>query len=170
MSLAMNLLALAALAHAQATISVSARPLSDLLVDSERRAPAKVLSANRAAITSEVSAIVKTVHRDVGADVSKGELLIELDSANARNALAQAEANLAAIEAQIMEAKSQLAKEGFDPAFGARPLRRTLQRRVENPLSTKILQGEFKEGDHIIVDSGPEGFTFSTKTKKKSGK
>jgi len=59
-------------------------------------------------------------------------------------------------------AKAQLAKEGFDPAFGARPLRRTIQRRVENPLSTKILQGEFKEGDHIVVDIGPDGFTFTT--------
>ncbi len=68
------------------------------------------------------------------------------------------------------EAKSQLAKEGFDPAFGARPLRRTLQRRVENPLSTKILQGEFKEGDRVTVDSSPDGFTFSAKSKKKSGK
>ena len=68
------------------------------------------------------------------------------------------------------EAKSQLAKEGFDPTFGARPLRRTLQRRIENPLSTKILRGEFKEGDHITVDAETDGFTFSTKSKKKSGK
>ena len=60
------------------------------------------------------------------------------------------------------EAKAQLAKEGFDPAFGARPLRRTLQRQVENPLSTKILQGEFKEGDRVLVDVSPEGFTFTT--------
>ncbi len=60
------------------------------------------------------------------------------------------------------EAKAQLAKEGFDPAFGARPLRRTLQRQVENPLSTKILKGEFKEGDRIMVDVSPEGFTFTT--------
>jgi len=60
------------------------------------------------------------------------------------------------------KAKDKLAKEGFDPAFGARPLRRTVQRLVENPLSTKILQGEFKEGDHVIVDLGPDGFTFSS--------
>jgi len=60
------------------------------------------------------------------------------------------------------EAKAQLAKEGFDPAFGARPLRRTMQRQVENPLSTKILQGEFKEGDRVLVDAGPKGFTFTT--------
>ena len=60
------------------------------------------------------------------------------------------------------EAKAQLAKEGFDPAFGARPLRRTMQRQVENPLSTKILQGELKEGDRVLVDAGPKGFTFTT--------
>ena len=109
---ALALLTLAATTYAQtdSSIPVSARPLQDLLVDSERRAPAKVVSANRAAITSEVSAIIKAVHKDVGADVAKGELLIELDSANARNGLAQAEANLSAIDAQIVEAKSQLAK------------------------------------------------------------
>jgi len=60
------------------------------------------------------------------------------------------------------EAKDQLAKDGFDPAFGARPLRRSLQRQVENPLSTKILQGEFKQGDHVLVDAGAEGLTFTT--------
>ena len=65
------------------------------------------------------------------------------------------------------EAKDQLAKEGFDPVFGARPLRRTLQRKVENPLSTKILQGEFKQGDHVLVDAGTEGFTFTTATPAK---
>ncbi len=59
------------------------------------------------------------------------------------------------------EAKSWLAEEGFDPAFGARPLRRTIQREVENPLSKKILLGEFKEGDTVEVDSSPEGLVFS---------
>lgn len=108
--LAIVLVAAASTSQAELSISVSARPIQELLVDSERRAPAKVVSANRAAITSEVSAIVNAVHRDVGANVGKGELLIELDSSNARNSLAQAEANLSAIEAQIVEAKSQLAK------------------------------------------------------------
>ena len=60
------------------------------------------------------------------------------------------------------KAKARLAKEGFDPAFGARPLRRTVQRLVETPLSTKILKGEFKEGDHVIVDVGADGFTFNS--------
>ncbi len=60
------------------------------------------------------------------------------------------------------EAKVQLAKEGFDPVFGARPLRRTIQRQVENPLSKRILQGDFKEGDRVQVDVGSDGFTFTT--------
>jgi len=58
-------------------------------------------------------------------------------------------------------AKSWLAKEGFDPLYGARPLRRTIQRSVENPLSKKILQGEFQEGDSVLVelDAGALSFT-----------
>ena len=57
-------------------------------------------------------------------------------------------------------AKSWLAKEGFDPVFGARPLRRAIQRWLENPLSQKILRGEFREGDHVLADVGGEGLTF----------
>lgn len=67
-------------------------------------------------------------------------------------------------------AKAQLTKEGFDPAFGARPLRRTLQRQVENPLSTKILMGEFKDGDHVVVDVGTEEFSFTTPEPKRRQK
>ena len=58
-------------------------------------------------------------------------------------------------------AKSWLAKEGYDPIYGARPLRRAIERYVENPLSTKLLRGEFSQGDTIIVDLGDEGLTFS---------
>jgi ATP-dependent Clp protease ATP-binding subunit ClpC len=55
-------------------------------------------------------------------------------------------------------ARKWLAEEGYDPAFGARPLRRTLQRYVESPLSKRLLQGEFEAGDHILADVGkPEG-------------
>jgi len=53
-----------------------------------------------------------------------------------------------------------LAKEGFDPAFGARPLRRALQKYVESPLSVRLLGGEFSEGDTIVVDVGEEGKTL----------
>jgi ATP-dependent Clp protease ATP-binding subunit ClpC len=58
-------------------------------------------------------------------------------------------------------AKLWLAKEGYDPIYGARPLRRAIERYVENPLSTKLLRGEFSQGDRIIVDLGDKGLTFS---------
>jgi ATP-dependent Clp protease ATP-binding subunit ClpC len=51
-------------------------------------------------------------------------------------------------------ARKWLAKEGYDPAFGARPLRRTLQRYVESPLSRRILRGEFESGDHVLAEVG----------------
>jgi ATP-dependent Clp protease ATP-binding subunit ClpC len=57
-------------------------------------------------------------------------------------------------------ANAWLAKEGFDKVYGVRPLRRTVQRHVENPLARRILAGEFREGDHVLVDAGEEGLTF----------
>jgi ATP-dependent Clp protease ATP-binding subunit ClpC len=58
-------------------------------------------------------------------------------------------------------AQSWLAKVGFDPTYGARPLRRAIERHVENPLASKILAGEFKEGDMITVDLAEDVLTFS---------
>ncbi|MBE0446640.1 MAG: ATP-dependent Clp protease ATP-binding subunit [Actinobacteria bacterium] len=57
-------------------------------------------------------------------------------------------------------AKDMLAKEGFDPLLGARPLRRTIQRRIENPLASKLLRGEFSEGDTVIVDAEDDKIIF----------
>jgi ATP-dependent Clp protease ATP-binding subunit ClpB len=50
------------------------------------------------------------------------------------------------------EAKGWLAKEGFDPAYGARPLKRVIQKEIQDKLALKILEGRFKEGDTIAVD------------------
>ena len=51
-------------------------------------------------------------------------------------------------------------KEGYDPVYGARPLRRTVQRRIENPLAKRILAGDFADGDVVRVDYDGEEFTF----------
>jgi ATP-dependent Clp protease ATP-binding subunit ClpC len=66
-------------------------------------------------------------------------------------------------------AKSWLVKEGYDPQYGARPLRRALEKYVENPLSLKVLSGEFKEGDTILVDVVDEKLIFKTKVKTTTG-
>jgi ATP-dependent Clp protease ATP-binding subunit ClpC len=58
------------------------------------------------------------------------------------------------------EARDWLANEGFDPAFGARPLRRALQKHVESPLSVSLLSGQFAAGDIILVDVDEEKSTL----------
>ena len=58
-------------------------------------------------------------------------------------------------------AKEQIAEQGFDPSFGARPLKRTIQRRVQDPLAMKILDGAVYNGDHVRIDFADGGFTFT---------
>jgi ATP-dependent Clp protease ATP-binding subunit ClpB len=55
------------------------------------------------------------------------------------------------------EAKHVLAEEGFDPAFGARPLKRAIQRYLQNPLAMAVLEGRFKDGDHVLVTRSSDG-------------
>jgi ATP-dependent Clp protease ATP-binding subunit ClpB len=57
-------------------------------------------------------------------------------------------------------AKEWLVKEGYDPAYGARPLKRAIQRFVLDPLAMRVLEGEFGEGDHVQVNAGPRGLQF----------
>jgi ATP-dependent Clp protease ATP-binding subunit ClpC len=57
-------------------------------------------------------------------------------------------------------ARTWLAKEGYDPAYGARPLQRALQKNVESPLSVSMLKSEFKSGEHVLVDYSEEKGVF----------
>jgi len=61
------------------------------------------------------------------------------------------------------QAREQLAREGYDPAFGARPLKRLIQKKIENPLAIEILAGKFKEGDVVEVKlaKNVESFEFA---------
>ena len=68
--------------------------------------------------------------------------------------------------------KERLAKEGFDPIFGARPLKRTIERKIENKLATLIIEGQFAEGDTVAVELADGEITFAkaaTKTAAASG-
>ena len=62
------------------------------------------------------------------------------------------------------EAKQFLANEGFDPVYGARPLKRTIQRLVLDPLALRVLQGAFKEGDRVVVDVADGNIEFRATT------
>jgi ATP-dependent Clp protease ATP-binding subunit ClpB len=58
-------------------------------------------------------------------------------------------------------AREQMAEEGYDPVYGARPLKRVIQQRLQNALALKLLQGEFRDGDTVVVDVDDAGqFTF----------
>jgi len=57
-------------------------------------------------------------------------------------------------------AKDLLMEEGYDTTFGARPLKRTIQQRLENPLAKRILAGEFTDGDTIRIDADQHTFQF----------
>lgn len=62
------------------------------------------------------------------------------------------------------EAKNWLAERGYDPVFGARPLRRVIQRELETPLSKKILAGEIKDGDRVTVRADARGLVFEAES------
>jgi ATP-dependent Clp protease ATP-binding subunit ClpB len=75
--------------------------------------------------------------------------IVELQLARLRDRLAERRISLEVTD----EAKELLAEEGWDPAYGARPLKRAIQRLVENPLALRLLEGDFAEGDMVRVDA-----------------
>jgi len=75
--------------------------------------------------------------------------IAELQLARLRERLAERRLSLELTDA----AKEALAEAGWDPAYGARPLKRAIQRLVENPLALRLLEGDFAEGDTIRVDA-----------------
>src|SRR4051794_6781589 len=85
-------------------------------------------------------------------------LIVDVQLENLRKRLTQRRLKLALDD----EAKRLLADEGYDPTLGARPLKRVIQQRLENPLAQRILAGDFKEGDTIAVhaDPGKGAFKF----------
>jgi RND family efflux transporter MFP subunit len=94
----------------QDAVPVIVQPLDEILVEREIRAPATVLPRNEAVVTSQLTALIDDVAADVAENVARGALLVRLDDADARLALAQAEADLAALEAQIAEAGQRLTR------------------------------------------------------------
>jgi ATP-dependent Clp protease ATP-binding subunit ClpC len=87
----------------------------------------------------QIGAIVELMILEVQKRLSERKMTLELNTA----------------------AKNWLADEGYDPLYGARPLRRAIERYVENPLAGKILAGEYKEGDSIFVSLVDDELVFS---------
>ena len=82
--------------------------------------------------------------------------IVELQLARLRTRLADR-----GIELELTEAaKEALAEAGWDPTFGARPLKRAIQRLVENPLALRLLEGDFADGDTVRADAHDGGIVF----------
>jgi ATP-dependent Clp protease ATP-binding subunit ClpB len=79
--------------------------------------------------------------------------IVEIQLGQLRRLLAQRKITLELTQA----ARQKLAEEGYDPIYGARPLKRVIQQRLQNPLALKLLQGEFREGDTILVEVETDG-------------
>ena len=88
--------------------------------------------------------------------LGKGEIerIVDIQLKDLRKRLAERKLQLEV----TAEAKALLAERGYDPAFGARPLKRTIQRMIENPLAVEVLAGRFVEGDTVVVE--PDGETL----------
>jgi ATP-dependent Clp protease ATP-binding subunit ClpC len=92
----------------------------------------------------EIIKIVDLMVKEVAARLAEREVLIELTD----------------------KARQWLAKEGFDPNFGARPLRRAIQRHLENPLAKQVISGKFKAGDMVRIGVSSDHLTFRHKSSR----
>jgi ATP-dependent Clp protease ATP-binding subunit ClpB len=91
--------------------------------------------------------------------------IIELRLEDVRRLLAERKISLELTDA----AKELLFTEGFDPNFGARPLKRSIQKLVQDPLALKILDGEVLHGDHVVVDADKKAGRMSFTVSKRVG-
>jgi len=84
--------------------------------------------------------------------------IVEIQLGRLRKLLAERQITVSLTDA----AREAIADAGYDPVYGARPLKRALQRMVQDPLALRLLRGEFRPGDHVVVDEGPDGaITFA---------
>src|SRR5438477_5887062 len=84
------------------------------------------------------------------------ELIVDIQLDHLRRRLAAKRIGLEVTDA----AKAVVAREGYDPTFGARPLKRTIQRLIQDPLALKLLEHEFREGDTVTVDAHGDELVF----------
>ena len=129
----------------------------------------QMVSADYAAIKAAVMAEVRNYFRPEF--INRIDEVVVFHALDERNIRAIAKIQLRYLEQRLramdMELRvsdavlAELAKVGFDPVYGARPLRRAIQSFIENPLAKDILEGRFAPKDVIAVDYGNGTFTFS---------
>jgi len=119
----------------------------------ERRVNAALRDAFKPEFLNRVDETI--IFNNLGRDQIK--LIVEVQLKRLRQNLANRKMALEITE----QAKALLADKGYDPVYGARPLKRTIQRLIQDPLAVKILAGEFAEGDCVQIDAEDDELSFS---------
>ncbi|MBM4298233.1 MAG: hypothetical protein FJ143_10890 [Deltaproteobacteria bacterium] len=119
----------------------------------ERRVNAALREAFKPEFLNRVDETI--VFNNLGRDEIKA--IVEVQLTRLRQNLASRKLALDISE----PAKALLADKGYDPVYGARPLKRTIQRMIQDPLAVKILAGEFSDGDCVRVDAEDDEVNFS---------
>ena len=145
------------------TSNIGSQWIQDLGAREHEEMRRRVLEALRAHFKPEFLNRVDDVVIFHSLSIENIKEIVEIQLRNLRKRLAERKMDLHLSD----RAKETLAKEGFDPVYGARPLKRAIQRLIQDPLALKVLEGEFLEGDTISVDKGPgKELTFSKGTGK----
>jgi ATP-dependent Clp protease ATP-binding subunit ClpB len=142
-----------------------------------RRGPARMAMEELGKATGMTPKVVEVLSNFQGGGFLRPEVLNRIDETVVFHQLKRedmgriAEIQLGRVAARLAErgmalevsaeARAQLAVEGWDPAYGARPLKRTIQERVENALAERVLRGEFGDGDRVLVGWDGGQFVFS---------
>lgn len=126
--------------------------------DEEREAHDKIEKALKGAFRPEFLNRIDEVIMFSPLSIEEMEQIVDLQMKEVQERLHEYNITVELTEA----ARKWLAKEGYDPAFGARPLRRAIQKHVESPLSVELLAHKFKDGAAVVVDVENEKIVFQT--------
>jgi ATP-dependent Clp protease ATP-binding subunit ClpB len=139
------------------TSNVGSQWLSELRVQDTEMVRARVMEALRQQFRPEFLNRVDEIIIFQALDRAQLGQIVDIQVRRLQKLLATQKLDLQLTPA----AREALANEGFDPVYGARPLKRTIQRRIQDPLAMRLLRGEFKEGETVLVDFADGEYTFS---------
>jgi ATP-dependent Clp protease ATP-binding subunit ClpB len=134
------------------TSNIGSQYLNDPALTAEQKS-AGALQALRAAFPPEFLNRVDDIVVFHALDRSDLEKIVDIQLGRLRRMLVERNLKLELTEA----ARRFLASAGYDPTYGARPLKRAIQQYVQDPLALELLEGHFRLGDSIVADLAPEG-------------
>jgi ATP-dependent Clp protease ATP-binding subunit ClpB len=147
------------------TSNIGSSWIQELALDSPEEMRIKVMDALRMQFRPEFLNRVDDIVIFNNLSAMEIKRIVEIQAAVLQKRLADRKLSIELTD----RARDVIAAEGFDPVYGARPLKRAIQKRIQDPLALKLLEGDIKEGDHVIVDATPAGeLVFQTPEQARS--